>query len=254
MNSTQKMLLTLSLVVGCVVVFYNQYGKKAEIVDENGRTALYQIIETNDIDAVDACIKSGVNLNHHDKDGLTPLQFTTQLRMHINTGEIAQLLINAGSDLTVKNEAGYSLLQMAVDKRNEFVVRALVNSGLNVNVQDPIDGCTPLHKATIQAATAAIKDYQGLISCPCCVEKMFTKSVAIAQAVMDAGADMTIKNNNGHTAQDIVDVVLAKVTLGEHDTQSDIYYDVQDLVDNADEFAIKIAPKFQELKELFLHN
>lgn len=251
MNSIQKMLLVAGLIIGCGVVMYTQFGKKTEMLDENGRTNLYQIIETNDIDAVDTCIKLGSNVNHTDKNGLTPLQFTTQLRIHKNSGEMAQLLINAGADTTVKNEVGYSLLQMAVEKRNEFVVAALVSTGLNVNVQDSIDGCTPLHKAIIQACTAAIKDYQGLVSCPCCVEKMFTKSVAIAQSVLNAGADVTIKNNNGHTAQDIIEVMLTKVTLGEH-TQSDIYYDAQELVDKPEDFDTKIASKFQVLRDLFV--
>jgi len=245
------MLLVLSMVVGCVVVMYTQFGKKAEMLDENGRTKLYSIIETNDIDAVDNCIKSGSNVNHKDKNGLTPLQFTTQLRIHKNSGEMAQLLINAGTDRAVKNEAGYSLLQMAVEKRNNFVVAVLVNAGLDVNVQDSVDGCTPLHKAIIQACTAAIKDYQGLVTCPCCVEAMFTKSVAIAQAVLSAGADTTVKNNHGHTAQDIIEVMFAKVSLGGH-AQSDIYYDVQELVDKPEDFDTKIASKFQALRDLFI--
>jgi ankyrin repeat protein len=251
MNNTQKMLLAMSMVIGCIVVMYTQFGKKAEILDENGRTSLYQIIETNDIDAVDACIKAGSNVNHTDKNGLTPLQFTTQLRIHKNSGEMAQLLIKAGADMTVKNETGYSLLQMAVEKRNNFVVAALVNAGMDVNLQDSVDGCTPLHKAIIQACTAAIKDYQGLVTCPCCVEAMFTKSVAIAQTVLNAGADTTIKNNNDHTAQDIIEVMFAKVTLGGH-TQSDIYYDAQDLVDKPEDFDTKIASKFQILRDLFV--
>jgi hypothetical protein len=140
---------------------------------------------------------------------------------------------------------------MAVEKRNNFVAAILVNAGLDVNVQDSVDGCTPLHKAIIQACTAAIKDYQGLVSCPCCVEAMFTKSVAIAQAVINAGTDRTVKNNHGHTAQDIIEVMFATVTLGGH-TQSDVYYDAQDLVDKPEDFDTKIALKFQVLRDLFV--
>lgn len=254
MNNTQKMVVGFSFIIALIVGAYVQFGKKAEILDEQGRTSLYQIIETNDIQAVQDCITSVRNVNHTDANGMTPLQFTTQLRIHKNSGEIAQLLIDAGADTTVKNEAGYTLLQMAVNKRNEFVAGALVNAGLDVNVQDPIDGCTPLHTAVIQACTAAIKDYQGLISCPCCVEKMFTKSLAIAQIVVDAGADTTIKNNNGHTAQDIIEVMLAKVTLAQHDRsdQSAVYYDVQELVDKPEDFDTKVASKFQALRDIFI--
>lgn len=251
MSFIKKMIVSLLLIGTCVGAYFYYSQPKIQVIDEQGRTNLYQIIETNDINAVDACIKSGSNVNHADKNGLTPLQFTTQLRIHKNSGEIAQLLINAGADTSIQSESGYSLLQMAVEKRNNFVVAALVNAGLDVNVQDSLDGCTPLHKAIIQACTAAIKDYQGLVSCPCCVEAMFTKSVAIAQKVLSACADTTIKNNHGHTAQDIIEVMFAKVTLGGH-TQSDIYYDAQELVDKPEDFDVKITSKFQALKDLFV--
>lgn len=253
MNNMQKMLLILSMITGCLVVLWTQFGKKVEMLDENGRISLYQIIETNDIDAVRNCIESGSNVNHHDKNGITPLQFTTQLKKHSNTGDITQLLINAGADLTVKNEAGYSLLQMAVEKRNDFIVAVLVHAGLDVNVQDPINGCTPLHTAIIQAGVAAIKDYQGLVTCPCCVEKMFTKSVAIAQALLNAGADRTIKNNHHHTVQDIIEILFVKVDGGTYNSenQSNLYYDVQNLVDLPQDFDAKIVSKFQVLENLF---
>lgn len=254
MNNTNKIAIGLALVIGVIAGVYLKFGRQPEILDEQGRTSLYQIIETNDIQAVQDCIISGTNVNHADASGMTPLQFTTQLRIHKNSGEIAQLLIDAGADTTIKNEAGYTLLQMAVNKRNEFVAGALVNAGLDVNVQDSVDGCTPLHTAVIQACTAAIKDYQGLISCPCCVEKMFTKSLAIAQLVLNAGADTTIKNNNAHTAQDIIEVMFATVTLGQDDTsvKSDMYYDVQALVDKPEDFDTKVALKFQALRDIFI--
>ncbi|AXK60862.1 ankyrin repeat domain-containing protein [Candidatus Chromulinivorax destructor] len=254
MNNSQKIVVGFGLIMVLVAGVYLQFGKKAEILDEQGRTSLYQIIQTNDIQAVQDCILSGSNVNHVDANGMTPLQFTTQLRIHKNSGEIAQLLIDAGADTTLKNEADWTLLQMAVNKRNEFVAGALIKAGLDVNVQDPVDGCTPLHTAVIQACTAAIKDYQGLISCPCCVEKMFTKSLAIAQSVLNAGADTTIKNKNGHTAQDIIEVMFATVTLGQDDTlvQPTVYYDVQALVDKPEDFDTKVALKFQALRDIFI--
>ncbi len=261
MSMMKKVMTTLCVVAGFVVItLCNQSSKTIENFDEQGRTELYKFIESDDFQAVVAGIQAGNNVNHKDNDNITPLQVVAMKTKLKKGGEIAQALINAGADITMKDAQGNSLLDLAVEKRTVDVVNVLIQSGVDINMQNKVDGSTPLHKAICNAAITAIKDYQKMFTCPCCADKNIAKNIAMAQALINAGADQTIKNKHGHTALEIINELernLLWVDNAAHVRDcalhlNNIYYDLDWFVYEADDFAIKIAVKFQALKDLFI--
>ena len=83
---------------------------------------------------------------------------------------------NKESRTLTKTEKPAMDIQAAVISGNLDIVKQHIEAGTDINVKDPMSGSTPL----ITAAT-------------------FDKS-AIAKALIDADADLTLKNNDGATA------------------------------------------------------
>jgi ankyrin repeat protein len=94
-----------------------------------GITPLFAAAGKNNVEAVNALIAAGTNVNDVDDIGRTPLIIATATD---NLGVVTSL-IAAGADLEQVGNNGITALLYAVDHENVSVVSALVDAGANVN-------------------------------------------------------------------------------------------------------------------------
>jgi ankyrin repeat protein len=129
-----------------------------------------------------------------------------------------QFLLQAGLDPNVRGEGLYEefpLLHVAVDKRDTQFVQALLRGGADITAKDN-SGETAFHIAAITSLPSSqdslkllantspevlnIQDKHGLTALHLAVSYAYSDKTKI---LVEAGADLTIKDNNGNTAMHI---------------------------------------------------
>ncbi|XP_052078272.1 caseinolytic peptidase B protein homolog [Mytilus californianus] len=139
---------------------------------------LLEAVKDKDNSTLERLIKSGVDLNKRHQLGWTALQVAA-----INKNlKAVELLLKNGADpnlgddythyLMMARERGFNALQVMLAREEQFSDR--------LNRQSTFQGCTALHYAVL------IDD------------------AAIVRALLEAGADPTIENKNGHKPVDYV--------------------------------------------------
>lgn len=85
-------------------------------------------------------ISSGVDLNKTDKYGYTPLMAAVENIEFSDDGssqKCAEILIEAGADVNIKNDRGETILMLAIeDGLSNRLIQMLINNGANVNAID----------------------------------------------------------------------------------------------------------------------
>ena len=143
-----------------------QVGAAVTAVDANGRTPLHL---ASNPDSIRLLVQAGAELNAPDDRGLSPLHLAA------NSPERVDALIQAGADVNNADRSGRTPLHITTSAR---AVELLVQAGANVDAEDK-SGNTPL------MAHAAIDD---------------PDDVSAVTALLDAGADTTILNQQGASA------------------------------------------------------
>ena len=159
-------------------------GLDINVVDEKGRTILFELVHKRRIEAVKILLQNGANINHEDNLGKTVLsvaasnadgmmiRFLLDKKASLNyvnasgrmliqdialegNFKVFQLLLAHGADLTFKDEYGRTALFDAVESGNIAIVKEILNSIDDVNVADN-EGETVLFYA-------ALKDDQSIM-------------------------------------------------------------------------------------------
>jgi len=120
---------------------------------------LHEACATGDSDAVEECIKSGIDVNTQDTDwnDRTPLHWAC-MRGH---GDIVQLLLKNEADPNLLMENGWNSLHSAAETGHLSIIRALVQYGADIFKQDRY-GDTPRKLAQIHGNTDCVKYLYGL--------------------------------------------------------------------------------------------
>ena len=188
-------------------------GADVNAADSKGWTALMWAIETtvnNELDIIQALLDAGADVNaalpyDEDIDEESPLQ----LMARSGNAEGVRLLLRAGADIHFKNHRGETALFSAVNasfvKDQIEIVKILLAAGADINAQAnyPGDaaGNTVLMWAVFQADSTA-RMGEPMKSEDWAVQKMKEEKELI-QVLLDAGADVNIKNKKGETAMDL---------------------------------------------------
>ncbi|WPX40435.1 ankyrin repeat domain-containing protein [Akkermansia sp. N21116] len=127
-----------------------------------GRTSLVKLF-----------LEQGAKADDVDNNGLTPLMIAA----YKGNKDIYDLVRKASKNLSAKDQKGRSVLRWAAKGRNIDIVRdAIIIPRVSVNEKDTVDGETPL----MSAANNGNAD--------------------IVKLLLDNGANVNIKGNNGETA------------------------------------------------------
>lgn len=174
----------------------------------NGKTALEIACEKRDFALADVLIKAGA---HIDKYALI-----SAIRQ--GQGEsIARILIEAGVDLNIESPDAFDnqrAILMAIDRRQWGVVHALINKGVDLNVQTTHSGSTPLTLAIEKGAdtetigliiNGLVKaglslDTQSTFTPPALVLAARKGQLEVVKALVQAGANIKISERGGFSA------------------------------------------------------
>ena len=177
-----------------------QAGADVNAKDSAGQTLLHRLVDSPD--HVKALLQAGAAVNAADALGRTPLHLAS------NPDSI-RLLAQAGAELNAPDSLGFSPLHLAVDSPER--VEALIRAGADVNNAAP-SGKTPLHTTksarTVELLVQAGADVNAvdkLGNTPLMAHAAVDDpaDVSAATALLDAGADTTVLNNQGCSALQI---------------------------------------------------
>lgn len=122
---------------------------KDPTLNEHGMTELLLAAYHGELDWVRNCIQGGLDIQARDKGGMTPLHWVADMGMagpSSEREEIVKLLIESGADVQAVDNAGRSVLFIAVLAGNREIVRLLIGANADVNRADN-RGCRPLSLA-----------------------------------------------------------------------------------------------------------
>ncbi|CAB1098451.1 unnamed protein product [Ectocarpus sp. CCAP 1310/34] len=160
-----------------------EHGVDVNAAVPNGNTALHIAAIEDEADMVLLLCSKGAGKDSINSQGSTPLQ------MAAGEGNVAatQALLDAGADASSQSEGeASSALDCAVCQGYTDVVRVKIEHEIDVNISD-VDGKTALHHAV-----AAGKVEMGCT--PLHLVAMAGRAAA-AQALLDAGADVALRQN-----------------------------------------------------------
>jgi ankyrin repeat protein len=173
---------------GAFMLLAAQKGVGANAVDINGSTPLHHVCHRRwrlfGVKAMPLLVAAGANVSAKDKKGQTPLHIALDNKYDSN-GDVFKALIVARSNVNAVDNQGVSVfLQFLRSKhrRSLALLRLLVSNGFNVNPVDRLKhglGNTPLHHI--------------------CDERQDEFTVEAVRLLLDAGADVSVRNENGAT-------------------------------------------------------
>lgn len=138
-------------------------------------TALMKAIEKNDAAAVQKLIAQGANVDELEPNGDAPLVMAA----YLGHSEIVRMLLEAGADVkAVDPGMKATALHAASYAGRTEAAKLLVQHGIEIDKQGPYNGYTALHDAIWQ------------------------NNVDVARVLIDAGANLTLKSNDGKTPLD----------------------------------------------------
>ena len=125
--------------------FFNRKKKSTETKKEieSSNIQLTEAVANEKLEEVKSLLNQGAEINHINAMGITSLQYACNHK----SKEMISLLIEQRADLfVIEEESGFTLLHTAASKGYLWLVKILVESGLDVNAKDK-DGNGPLWRA-----------------------------------------------------------------------------------------------------------
>jgi ankyrin repeat protein len=151
-------------------------GAKADIADNNGVTPLHLAAENSNLEMCKALLKvKGVNANAKDKIyGETALHVS--FKRSDPSAELLELLIANGADVNEQDNDSQGALYEACSVGDANSAAVLLRLGADINDDEDVFGHTALHAA------------------------IAVKSLPTVKVLIDAGADLTLRDKSGQSA------------------------------------------------------
>ena len=149
MSYSTRLLLGLTLLLPLITVPASAQKSPQSSDYERFITA----ISTDKIEAVQAEIDKGSDINARDKDGGTPLWHAAHKG---SPSPIVELLLDHGAQIEARDNTGVTALMAAVDTNQLAVVKLLLDRGAQVNARDD-SGVTALMRAAKFNRSGAVK-------------------------------------------------------------------------------------------------
>ena len=169
------------------------YGATAELLLKHGgkSDSILVAARVGDLAGVQALLDSGADVNAKHENGMTPLHLAATW----GHKEVAELLIDNGADVNAKEEVGWTPLHYAAAMNHKAIAELLLASDADVNAKAN-DGRTSIDFA--YGATAELLLKHGGKSDSILVAAR-VGDLAGVQALLDSGADVNAKHENGMT-------------------------------------------------------
>ena len=180
-------------------------GANVSYSDGDGVTVTTQASYHGLTSVVDALIKKGVDLAAANVEGINPL-IAASSEGHT---EIVKLLIETGKiDINSKDKDGTNALMAAAVRGHKDVVELLLRSGIDQNTQNS-DGHSALMfayngKNQVQTLLDKYSEYMKEASdnSTKIIKEALSTHVEVVNMLLKYGADLDLKDNEGHVALD----------------------------------------------------
>ena len=223
------------------------------------RVTLLHIAASNGLlEVAGALVEAGAHLEATDAAGHTPLHHAAERSEEGGEEGVAQLLIDAGANVNAQDARGLTALHMAVGSNRHVLAEHLLDAGANIDAKahESGGGTTPLHVAAaggwldcvglLLRRGAAVDPQAPGIGTPllAAVEK---GKEYVAVALVEYGADASVKNEQGETAAAIAErkgmtAVLARLREAEETSAPAHDIDPEVLADMLNEAVKRDAP------------
>ena len=117
-------------------------------------TKWLSILQDNDYLAAKKLIKYGADLNARTESGESVLAYALKCKCD---QEMLELLIESGADLFYTDDEGVSIFDFAITYNNMYVIRLLLEKGVDVNETSRRSGFTALMAAVCYGRSAIVK-------------------------------------------------------------------------------------------------
>ncbi len=161
-----------------VVRILLSHGALVDTIDSTESTALHDAAMNGSYDIVEALLNAGANIEAHNNEYDTPLTFA--IRYGDAEGITARILLERGARVDEPGASENTPLHEAALNGDAALIRELINRGADVNALNDINS-TPLLLDTM---------YDDVSEDDC---------YAVAEILLDHGADPTIANDEGNT-------------------------------------------------------
>ena len=160
-----------------------EHGASVHLRNKNGQMPLHTALHHGLSGVVALLLKFGADVEARDNGAMTPLQLVSQSPPPVSGDdsqivETAQVLLEHGASVHVRNKNGQMPLHTALDHGLSGIVALLLKFGVDVDAPDN-DTMTPLHLVS-QACWAS--------------DSKITKT---AQLLLKHGASVNVRNKNG---------------------------------------------------------
>ncbi|WP_345978156.1 ankyrin repeat domain-containing protein [Sulfurimonas sp. HSL3-7] len=136
-------------------------------------TKWLSILQDNDYLAAKKLIKDGADLNDRTEAGESVLAYALKCKCD---QDMLELLIESGADIFYKDDEGVSIFDFAITYNNMYVIKLLLDKGIDVNETSRRSGFTALMAAVCYGRNTVVK------------------------MLLDAGADVHAADSKGLTA------------------------------------------------------
>ncbi|MDO8339236.1 MAG: ankyrin repeat domain-containing protein [Candidatus Burarchaeum sp.] len=207
---------------GADVTMQDYYRKTAlQVATENSHTETASVIQhgmdmklledakyRGTADSIKALLDAGADVNWTDDFGMTPLMNAVCAR---RGDDVVLLLVSYGADINKRDGFGKTALMYEINDEWERSITPCLIAGADLNIQDK-DGMTALMHAarlnrykTVKCLLDAkagldIQDKNGMTALMHAIDSK--RNSAVLHALLYAGADPTIRDNNGKNMLD----------------------------------------------------
>lgn len=221
-NATENnniQMVRLLLAAGVDVNIYDEE-EEAEDEEDNGGAPLIIACNKGFLEIVQLFITSGANINLQNNLEKTALMYASENGFV----EIVKLLLGAGADVNLQSDEGMTALIYACEGDFVDIVKLLLSAGANLNLLGYdrtalMSACERSFIEVVRLLLAVptihvnIKNYyEGYTALMYACK---SDNVEIVKLLLAAGADITLVDEHGHTAEDMTKLALIKKLLAQ---------------------------------------
>jgi len=120
-----------------IISILSQHSVDINTVDVEGQNLIHQACKLLRTERIEMLYRAGVEINHADKNGITPLMFTIAKHSHVPGNlAIVQALCRLGADVNITDKAGSNALIWAVKKKFIDAMPILKESSIDLDHMD----------------------------------------------------------------------------------------------------------------------
>ncbi len=175
-----------------ITKFLVEKGAEINANGECGTTPLHEAARNSNVEVLKYLIEKGANVHAKDNRGATLLHASAR-----NSNiEVVKYLIDKGIDINTIDNNGRTPLHEAARNQKVEVAKYLVEKGADIHAKDNRGG-TPLCSAVMVIYMTRISSQKGKMEQ--IVETFNINNVEVAKYLIEKGADINTKDNNGWT-------------------------------------------------------